>query len=383
MVNYPMDWEMITLGEIIKEGFGNLVKPSFKIKKYDYKHFGSTPIISQEKEFISGYCNLSDINILSDQYICFGDHTEIFKYIDFSFIQGADGLKILKFNEEKIITKYAYYSLLFFYQRQNNYGRHFNHLLETQIAFPSLPEQRLIAETLSQFDTYISDLDELIVKKRNIRDGALEDLVTGKTRLNGFNGKWINTTLGGCVDILQGGTPKTTNPLYWNGNIVWVTPSEITKLSRMFISTSERKITKLGLDNSSATMLPAGTIVLCTRATIGNLAIASKPLATNQGFKNLICKRNTSNFFLYYYLKSIKEELILKAIGTTFLEISKKALSKINVFLPPLPEQRAIADVLMSMDNEIESLEMERDKMIQIREGAMDELLTGRVRLTK
>ncbi len=254
-------------------------------------------------------------------------------------------------------------------------------LSEIEIPLPPIEEQRAIANTLTSMENYIDKLFQMIEKKKAIRDGALEDLVSGKTRLNGFNGEWETTTVGNCVSILQGGTPSTTNPRYWDGNIVWVTPGEITKLSGMYISSSERMITEAGLENSSATMLPEGTILLCTRATIGDLAIATKPMTTNQGFKNLICKIGYHNVFMAYLLKTMKNTMLSLAIGTTFLEISKKNLAAIQIRVPVFEEQKAIADALTAMDEEIQALKTEREKMIQIREGAMDDLLTGRVRL--
>ena len=254
-------------------------------------------------------------------------------------------------------------------------------LSEIEIPLPPIEEQRAIANTLTSMENYIDKLFQMIEKKKAIRDGALEDLVSGKTRLNGFNEEWETTTVGNCVSILQGGTPSTTNPRYWDGNIVWVTPGEITKLSGMYISSSERMITEAGLENSSATMLPEGTILLCTRATIGDLAIATKPMTTNQGFKNLICKIGYHNVFMAYLLKTMKNTMLSLAIGTTFLEISKKNLAAIQIRVPVFEEQKAIADALTAMDEEIQALKTEREKMIQIREGALDDLLTGRVRL--
>jgi len=249
------------------------------------------------------------------------------------------------------------------------------------IPMPSLPEQERIVETLQSFDTYIDNLAELIEKKRNIRDGALEDLVSGKTRLKGFNDEWSVRRIGNCADIYQGGTPKTTNLHFWNGDVVWVTPGEITKNKSLYIHASERMITTDGVNNSSATILPKGTILLCTRATIGYLAIADIELATNQGFKNLVCKPDIDNVFFAYALMTKKTEMLSKAIGTTFLEISKKALSGIEMRIPSFSEQQAISAVLIAMDEEIEALENERNKIIQIREGAKDDLLTGRVQL--
>lgn len=252
-----------------------------------------------------------------------------------------------------------------------------------RIHVPESPEIIRIADALKTFDEYITSLSELIEKKRAIRDGAMTDLLSGATRLEGCVSKWGKTTIGSCADIYQGGTPKTTNSSYWNGNIIWVTPGEVTQNGSLFIYDSERKITESGVRNSSARILPEGTILLCTRATIGTLAIAGRAMATNQGFKNLICKRGIDNVFFAYLLLTLKSEMIRRAIGTTFLEISKSALSSIEITIPEYGEQKAIASVLTAMEEEIQSLEEERNKMIQIRKGAMDDLLTGQVRLTK
>lgn len=104
-------------------------------------------------------------------------------------------------------------------------------------------------------------------------------------------------------------------------------------------------------------------------------------MTTNQGFKNLVCKENVNNVFLAYLLRTLKDVMISLARGTTFLEISKTNLATMKIHLPPLAEQQAIADTLTALDDEITALEAEREKFIQIRDGAMNDLLTGKVRL--
>ena len=115
------------------------------------------------------------------------------------------------------------------------------------VHYPPLPEQQAIADTLMAFDTHITNLAALIDKKKAIRDGALDDLMSRRTRLKGFSVEWEVKNLGECVTILQGGTPSTYTLQYWNGNIIWVTPSEITKNKSMYISDSKRKIRNQGL----------------------------------------------------------------------------------------------------------------------------------------
>lgn len=192
---------------------------------------------------------------------------------------------------------------------------------------------------------------------------------------------WKSCELGQCVDIYQGGTPSTNNPLYWGGEIVWVTPSEITKLDSLYIDKSERTITQEGLANSSATLLPKGSILLCTRATIGDIAIAAKPLSTNQGFKNLVCHKEIDNVFFAYLLGTYKNEMISKAFGTTFLEVSKKEIEKIIVHIPPYEEQKKIAQTLSDFDTYINDLEKLIEKKKNIRDGALEDLMSQKTRL--
>ena len=187
---------------------------------------------------------------------------------------------------------------------------------------------------------------------------------------------WEVVNVGDCTDILNGGTPSTNIPDYWNGDIVWVTPSDITKQKSKYLTHSEKTITNEGIRHSSAVLLPQGTILLCSRATIGDLTIAGKQVATNQGFKNLICKKKVNNEFLYYALQMLKPKMREQAFGSTFLEISKSALSRIQFSLPPLPEQKKIAEVLSDMDNLIETVSTLIEKKKMIRTGTLQKLLT-------
>ena len=152
-------------------------------------------------------------------------------------------------------------------------------------------------------------------------------------------------------------------------------------MNSLFISDSNRKITEVGLSCSSAKLMPIGSILLCTRATIGELAIAEKPMATNQGFKNLVCKPDVNNIYFAYLLMTLKPEMIKRAIGTTFLEISKTELGDIDVMLPSFPEQEAIAETITAFDTHIENLSALIEKKRAIRDGALEDLISGRTRL--
>lgn len=191
---------------------------------------------------------------------------------------------------------------------------------------------------------------------------------------------WSVKKLGEMGKFVSGGTPDTEKPEYWNGDIIWLTPSEITKLPTRFVSDSERKITRAGLKNSSAVLLPVGSLIICTRATVGDCCINIKEVSTNQGFKNLI-PENSNIDFLYYLISSHKTDLIRKACGSTFLEISKHDIEKLKYSVPPLPEQEKIAEILGTWDLAIEKLTALIEQKKLLKKGLMQRLLTGKQRL--
>ena len=250
-----------------------------------------------------------------------------------------------------------------------------------EIYLPELEEQTAIAEALSNIDSLIFYVQKLIEKKKAIKQGTMQELLTGKKRLPGFSGEWSKQQLGDICNIVNGGTPSTSIAEFWNGKILWCTPTDITSCSTKYIYTTESKITESGLKASSATLLPKGALLLCSRATIGEVRIAGNTICTNQGFKSLVVHQNISNEWLYYMVHVLKFNMLEKAIGSTFLEISKKDLAELDIIVPEFTEQKAIAQVLSDMDSEIEQLEKKLAKYQQIKQGMMQELLTGRIRL--
>lgn len=191
---------------------------------------------------------------------------------------------------------------------------------------------------------------------------------------------WEVKSLGEVATIVGGGTPSTLNSAYWNGDIQWFTPAELSD-SKKYVSKSERTITERGLKESSAKLLPKGTVLLTTRASIGITAILENPASTNQGFQSLIAKNNCCSEFLYYVIPLIKDEMLSRASGSTFAEISAKKLSTITFQLPPLAEQQRIAKALSDVDALISTTEKLIQKKKNIKQGAMQNLLTGKKRL--
>lgn len=155
-------------------------------------------------------------------------------------------------------------------------------------------------------------------------------------------------------DIISGGTPKTKISNYWNGEIPWLTPKDLSGYKYMYIDQGERSITEEGLANSSAKLLPKGAILFTSRAPIGYTAIANRELATNQGFKSIIVNDNHHNIFIYYLLKNNIEYIESLSNGSTFKEISGSVMKSLEFEVPSLNEQKAIAHILSTLDEKIE-----------------------------
>ena len=254
----------------------------------------------------------------------------------------------------------------------------------TKIPLPPLEdEQHAIATALSDVDELLGGLDRLIAKKRDLKQAALQQLLTSQTRLPGFHGEWVVKRLDALADIRSGGTPSTAEPRFWDGDIPWCTPTDITALNgHKYLGETARMITQLGLKASSAEMIPAHSVVMTSRATIGECAINAVPVSTNQGFKNFVPFATTDVDFLYYLLGTQKQGFISLCGGSTFLEIGKTQLVAYQVRLPATKaEQTAIAEVLTEMDGELAALDQRREKTRALKQAMMQELLTGRTRL--
>ncbi|QIR69314.1 restriction endonuclease subunit S [Kocuria sp. KD4] len=254
-------------------------------------------------------------------------------------------------------------------------------VLDLEIPTPSAPEQRSIANAITTADDLIATLERLTAKKQAIKQGMMQQLLTGRTRLPGFSGRWLNSTLGAIARVSGGGTPSTRISSFWGGGIPWFTPAEINAEGSGLVSSSERTITREGLASSAATLLPAGTVLVTSRASIGNCAVAAVPVSTNQGFTSLVPRDSRSTWFLYYWIQQYRSELEFRAAGSTFLEISASKVAAISLRQPNLEEQVAIGIAIRDADAEIDTLDNCLTKARAIKKGMMQQLLTGRTRL--
>ena len=189
-----------------------------------------------------------------------------------------------------------------------------------------------------------------------------------------FQGEWKECKLGDVAMVVGGGTPDTNNHKYWNGDIQWFTPSEIGR--DKYVINSLRTISEEGLNKSSAKLLPIGTILLSSRATVGECSINKVECTTNQGFQSLITKEYFSKEFVFYLMQTKRKELIRKSCGSTFLEISANEVRKIKIAVPTSKEQEKISKLLALLDERITTQNKIIEKLETLIKGLNDSLYT-------
>lgn len=176
---------------------------------------------------------------------------------------------------------------------------------------------------------------------------------------------WQTKKLGEVCDVVNGGTPKTNVKKYWDGDILWITPKDMGRLENIYVEDTARKITKDGLKESSAKIIPPHSIILSTRAPIGHLAINTKEISTNQGCKGLIPNKNLYTKFFYYFLEDSVELLNSLGSGTTFKELSGTKLKEVEMYFPPLAEQKRIVKILDEVFVDVAKAKENAEKNLQ------------------
>ena len=249
----------------------------------------------------------------------------------------------------------------------------------TLIAFPPANEQRAIAAALSDVDALLGGLDRIIAKKRDLKQAAMQQLLTGQTRLPGFSGEWEVKRLGDAIaKLVGGGTPSRSNPAYWGEEVPWVTVKDFATFNPRH---TQESITRVGLKNSASHLVPAGTLITSTRMALGKAVVYEVDVAINQDLKAVFLGPGSSVQFLYYWFQLNAHMIDELGSGSTVKGISIAELKSLPFPLVDFPEQTAIAAVLSDMDAELSKLVARRDKTRDLKQAMMQELLTGRIRL--
>ena len=259
---------------------------------------------------------------------------------------------------------------------------HAKELANVVVPFPHPTEQKHIAEVLQSIDTLIAELDKVVSKKRLMKQGAMQQLLTGKVRVKGFSTPWIEVELRQTGVMKSGGTPSTLVPEYWNGDINWLQSGAVQNCY-IYPSAVSQKITELGLSKSAAYLISHDSVLIAlTGATCANVGYLTFDSAANQSVVSIEPYPEYSAKFLYQLLLTKRDLILQNRGGSAQGGVTLNQLKGITVTLPrDLEEQVEIAAILSAMDNEIAALEAERDKYKNIKQGMMQKLLTGQIRL--
>lgn len=192
-------------------------------------------------------------------------------------------------------------------------------------------------------------------------------------RFKGFTDDWEERKLGELSNIVGGGTPSTSNPEYWDGDIDWYAPAEIGEQS--YVSKSKKTITELGLKKSSARILPVGTVLFTSRAGIGNTAILAKEATTNQGFQSIVPVQNKlDSYFIFSRTNELKRYGEVTGAGSTFVEVSGKQMSKMSIMVPELSEQQKIGSFFKQLDDTIALHQRKLDLLKEQKKGYLQKM---------
>ena len=317
-----------------------------------------------------------------------GKCIEISGIVDHNIISGLHTIPL------RPVNKFAY-GYLGFYLNSNIYHNQLKPLMQgikvtsisknllktTTLNYPSnIQEQKIIGRYFDALNHLITLHQRKLEKLKTIKKSMLENFFpqngekTPKIRFSGFIEDWEQRKLGELADIIGGGTPSTLNLEYWDGNIDWYSPAEI--IDQIYVDRSQRKITELGFENSSAKMLPEGTVLFTSRAGIGKTAILAKKGCTNQGFQSIVPYSNKlDSYFIFSRTEELKKYGELVGAGSTFAEVSGRQMGNMQLMIPKTIGEQHIIGVLFSTFDRLITLHQSKlEKLQKIKKSMLESM---------
>lgn len=385
----PEEWEVVEFNKCFIRGkieVGN-------ISKQNYKEYGLYSIIDQGANFIAGYTDDESKVFQGDlPVIIFGDHTRFFKYVNFPFVTGADGTKILRPNRGLFDPKYLYYALLNLRIENLGYNRHFKLLKEKVLPLPPLPEQRKIASILSTVDEAIQKTDEVIEKTQKLRKGLMQRLLAkgiGHTRfkqteIGEIPEEWEVMRLGDVLTHCEYGlsiklSSSGKYPIFRMNNIE---NGYVVENDMKYVDLNDGTFNQFKLEKGDILFNRTNSYDLVGKVGIflfgGGYTFASYliRLRANQ--------LRANPFFISSYLNADRTQFRLKNLATRGVSqsnINATNLKSLKAPCPPLPEQCKIAEILSGVDKKIEVERKRKEKLEKLKKGLMQDLLTGKIRV--
>jgi type I restriction enzyme S subunit len=361
-----------------------------QIQAHGYKNEGEFPIIDQGQKLISGWTNNKSLIVKEIlPLIIFGDHTRVFKFVDFPFAIGADGTKLLKPKEDELYARFFYYYLLTLNIPSKGYNRHYKVLKEKEIYYPPLPEQQKIAAILFKIQQAIEVQESIIERMQELKKATMQHVFTyglrgektKETEIGRVPESWEVIQIGDLGEIITGTTPPTSNSEYYEeGGYQFIAPVDLGKTTKIYQSAKE--ITESGLKVSR--VLPKNSVCfVCIGSTIGKVGITvAEKATTNQQINTIITNDSFDPFFVTYLLDFKSGYIASFASPSPVPILSKGKFEEIQIMVSSdKQEQQEIAHILKTLDEKIELHETKKSALQELFKTMLNKLMTGEIRV--
>ena len=375
------NWQTKTIGELV----GYEQPSKYLVKNTDYIDAG-VPVLTANKAFVLGCTDELDgvYGASKDSpVIIFDDFTTDKKFVDFDFKVKSSAIKILTAKKDVVLPKFVYGAMQLIDTDTAEHKRHFiSEYQYNPVDIPEKPEQERIVGVLEVWDAYIEKLERKIALKEELKKGLMQQLLTGKRRLPGFDGEWRKEKVSDLFEIKNGYTPSKANKEFWqNGTIPWFRMEDIRKNGRI-LSDSIQRITPAAVKNGG--LFPANSIIIATTATIGEHALLIADSLANQRFTFLTRKVNCLDLldpmFVYYACFDLSDWCKKNTNSGGLTAVDMNGFKKYNFPVPDIAEQRVIVEVLQSAEKTVDLLKREKRMAVDQKKYLLKNLITGAIR---
>jgi type I restriction enzyme, S subunit len=396
------EWREYKLGQLVDQGIADLQTGPFgtMLSASEYTAMGIPVIAVQDigenklkhNKFV--YVDESTVSRLSRYKVKEGDiifgrkgaveRRAIIKKNEEGWLQGSDCIRV-RFNSSIDSTFISYQFGSQSYKEwmlQNSTGATMPSLNQQvlkllPITLPPLPEQKAIASILSSLDDKID-----LLHRQNRTLEAIAETLFRQCFIEEAQENWENRKLDDVISVKGGTTPSTKEPKYWDGDINWTSPRDLSNHNFVFLTNTERKITEKGLSQIGSGLLPLGTVLLSSRAPIGYLAITDIPVAINQGYIAIICDKLVSNYFIYLWCKANMEDIENAGNGSVFQEISKTNFKTLGIQIPSIEIFSRFEKSVSSIFEKLRSNQKQICVLEKLRDNLLPKLMSGEVRVS-
>ena len=369
--NIPKNWEKVALENLLE-----YEQPTnYIVASEEYNDSYPTPVLTAGKSFILGYTNETEGIYQNTPVIIFDDFTTESKFVDFEFKVKSSAMKILKAKDNDTL-KYLYYLMQILPFNNTQHKRYWiSEYSKIKIGIPKdINEVKEIVKVLDAASEIIRLRTACIESAQSLIPALFQEMF-GDPINNNKN--WPIVKIDTVTNVISGGTPSTKIPEYWDGDIVWLTPKDLSGYNSVYISKGERNITDLGYKKSSAQIMPKGSVLFTSRAPIGYVAIADTDLCTNQGFKSFVPSIDIKSEYLYQLLKMMKPKILNMASGAVFKEISGSKIKELKIPLPNIELQNQFATKVQEIESYIKTQQAELENAKTMFQSLLHHSFTG------